>query len=168
MLSLIYMSAVGIGAAAAIRVGQGVGRGARSDVRLAGFAAILLAGAVALPFGLAMTVAPEKVALLFGLEGEALRLAAATIMVGGLVVVFDAMMGASLGALRGTGDVWVAFAIQVGAFWILAVPIAALLGLHLGLGAPGLLFGILTGVAVSFALLAWRFCIISRRGIRLA
>ena len=123
------------------------------DVRLAGAAGILLAGAIALPFGLVMTIAPEQVARLFGLEGEALRITAATIVVGGLVVVLDAMMGASLGALRGAGDVWVAFAIQVGAFWILAVPVAALLGLTFGLGAPGLLFGILTGVAVSFALL---------------
>ena len=167
LLSLVYMSAVGIGAAASIRVGQGVGRGSMQDVRLAGFAAILLAGAVALPFGLVMTTAPETVARLFGLEGEALRLTAATMVVGGLVVVFDAMMGATLGALRGTGDVWVSFAIQVGAFWILAVPVAALLGLTFGLGAPGLLFGILTGVAVSFALLAWRFNVVSRRTLRL-
>jgi MATE family multidrug resistance protein len=75
------------------------------------------------------------------------------------------MMGASLGALRGAGDVWTAFAIQSGAFWISAVPLSAWLGIRMGLGAPGLIYGILSGVAISFVLLAWRFSIISRRSI---
>jgi MATE family multidrug resistance protein len=76
------------------------------------------------------------------------------------------MMGGSLGALRGAGDVWVAFAIQVGAFWIVAVPVAALLGIHAGFGAPGLIYGILAGVGLSFVLLALRFQIISGRAVR--
>ena len=166
LLSLLYMSAVGIGAATAIRVGHAVGRGSSADLRLAGLSGILLAGAVALPFALILGFAPAAVAALFGLEGDALLLTKATIAVAGLVVVFDAMMGASLGALRGAGDVWTSFAIQAGAFWLSAVPLAAFLGLHLGLGAPGLVYGILSGVTISFVLLAWRFSVISRRAVR--
>jgi MATE family multidrug resistance protein len=166
LLSLIYMSAVGIGNATAIRVGQAVGRGSSAELRLAGRSGIVLAGAMTIPFALAMLLTPELVARLFGLEDDALRLTAATIGVGGLVVTLDAMMGGSLGALRGAGDVWVAFAIQVGAFWIVAVPVAALLGIHAGFGAPGLIYGILAGVGLSFVLLALRFQVISGRAVR--
>lgn len=165
LLSLLYMSAVGIGGATAIRVGNAVGRGSVADLRRAGWTGIGLAGLVSLPFALLLTLAPEAVARLFGMEGEALRLTAATIRIAGLVVVFDALMGASLGALRGAGDVWVAFAIQAGAFWLIAVPLAAWLGLAAGLGAPGLIWGIFAGVTVSFALLAVRFRAISRRAV---
>jgi MATE family multidrug resistance protein len=165
LLSLIYMSAVGIGGAAAIRVGNAVGRGSAADLQLAGWSGIGLAGLAALPFAAVMLVAPEWVAALFGMEGEALRLTAATIRVAGLVVTLDALMGGSLGALRGAGDVWASFAIQSGAFWIAAVPIAAALGIGADLGAPGLIYGILAGVTLSFALLAWRFHAVTRRAI---
>jgi MATE family multidrug resistance protein len=165
LLSFVYMTAVGIGGATAIRVGQAVGRRDMTELRLAGWSGIVLAGAVAFPFGVVMTLAPAAVARLFGLEGTALTLTASTIAVGGLVVTLDALMGGSLGALRGAGDVWVAFAIQTGAFWAVAVPLAALLGIGLGIGAPGLIGGILAGVSVSFLLLSWRFRTIARRGV---
>jgi MATE family multidrug resistance protein len=54
LLSLIYMSAVGIGGATAIRVGNAVGRGSAADLRLAGWSGIALAGAAALPFAAIM------------------------------------------------------------------------------------------------------------------
>ncbi len=165
LLSLIYMVAVGIGGATAIRVGNAVGRRSAADLRLAGWSGILLAGAASLPFALVMVLAPDTVAELFGQGGAALALTAATIAAAGLVVPFDAMMGASLGALRGSGDVWTSFAIQAGAFWVIAVPLAAVLGISLGLGAPGLIYGVLAGVTVSFALLALRFRAVSTRGV---
>jgi MATE family multidrug resistance protein len=164
-MSLIYMSAVGSAArrpsvwatpwvAAILRIFAGrVGSG------------ICLAGIAALPFALLLLFAPESVAALFGLDGEARRLTAATIQVAGLVVVIDALMGGNLGALRGASDVWLPFAIQSGAFWIVAVPLAAALGIGAGFGAPGLIYGILAGVTVSFALLALRFRAVARRAI---
>jgi len=165
LLSLIYMNAVGIGGAAAIRVGNAVGRGSTEDVRLAGWSGVVLAGLTALPFALLLRFAPDSVADIFGLTGPALTVASATIAAAGAVVVLDAMMGANLGALRGAGDVWTSFAIQSGAFWLAAVPLAAFLGVRLGLGAPGLIYGILSGVTISFALLALRFRAVSRRAV---
>jgi MATE family multidrug resistance protein len=168
LLSLIYMVAVGIGGATAIRVGNAVGRGSRADLRIAGWSGVILAGAASLPFGLVLFLAPGAVAALFGQSGTSMALTAATIAVAGLVVPFDAMMGASLGALRGAADVWMAFAIQAAAFWIVAVPLAGLLGIRWELGAPGLIFGVLAGVTISFALLALRFWAIAKRAVRRA
>jgi MATE family multidrug resistance protein len=106
------------------------------------------------------------VAGLYGLEGTALAVTAGTAVIAGAVLVFDGMMGASLGALRGAGDVWAPLLIQAGVFWLVSVPLAALLGLRLGFGAQGLMLGILAGVALSLAALAARFRIVSRRPSR--
>jgi MATE family multidrug resistance protein len=162
---LIYMVAVGIAGATAIRVGHAFGRRAFGDVRLAGWSGILVAGTLAFPFALMFRVAPESVAGLYGLSGPALAIAGATVAIAGYVLVFDAMMAGTLGALRGTGDVWMSFAIQTGAFWIVAVPLAAVLGLRLQAGAPGLIWGILGGVLISFALLGLRFWRVSSRAV---
>jgi multidrug resistance protein, MATE family len=166
LVQLAYMIAVGVAGAAAIRVGNAVGRGSPADMRLAGWSAIGLAGCLAAPIGVLLFAAPELVARMYGLEGAALAVTAATLTVAGLVVVFDGMMGANLGALRGVGDVWMPFAVQAVAFWAGAVPLAALVGISLGFGAPGLLVGILAGVIASFVALALRFRFVSRRPLR--
>ena len=51
-------------------------------------------------------------------------------------------------------------------FWLVSVPLAALLGLRLGLGAQGLMLGVLAGVVLSLAALAARFRTVSRRPLR--
>jgi multidrug resistance protein, MATE family len=166
LVQLAYMIAVGVAGAAAIRVGNAVGRGSAVDMRRAGWAAIGLAGCLAAPIAALLLGAPELAARLYGLEGAALAVTASTLAVAGLVVVFDGMMGASLGALRGMGDVWAPFAVQAVAFWAGAVPLAAFTGIALAFGAPGLMVGILAGVVASFAALALRFGNVSRRPLR--
>ncbi|HEX2255429.1 MAG TPA: MATE family efflux transporter [Afifellaceae bacterium] len=168
IVQLAYMVAVGVAGAAAIRVGNAVGRNSPADMRRAGWSAIGLAGCLAATISALLLTAPELVARLYGLEGAALAVTAATLAVAGLVVVFDGMMGASLGALRGVGDVWVPFAVQAVAFWAGAVPLAAFTGIGLSLGAPGLMLGILAGVVTSFAALALRFRNVSQRPLRRA
>lgn len=166
LVQLAYMVAVGVAGAAAIRVGNSVGRGSAADMARAGWAAIGLAGCLAAPIAAALLATPEPVARLYGLEGAALAVTAATLTVAGLVVIFDGMMGASLGALRGVGDVWAPFAVQAVAFWAGAVPLAAFAGIGLACGAPGLMAGILAGVVVSFLALALRFRWVARRPLR--
>jgi MATE family multidrug resistance protein len=165
LVSFVYMIAVGVSAATAIRVGNAVGRNRPDDVRAAGWSGIILAGILAAPFALLFTLRPELVASIYGLEGTALKVTAATIAAGGLVIVFDGMMGANLGALRGIGDVWVPLVLQIVAFWVCAVPVSSLFAIHYGVGAPGLWYGILCGVSLSILFLSLRFRIVSRRTI---
>jgi MATE family multidrug resistance protein len=165
LVSFVYMIAIGVSAATSIRVGNAVGRNRAADVRLAGWSGIILAGLLATPFAFLFILRPELVVSIYGLEGAALQVTAATIAAGGLILVFDAMMGAGLGALRGVGDVWVPLALQIVAFWIVAVPLSALFSIRYGIGAPGLWYGILCGVGLSILLLALRFRTVSNRTI---
>ncbi|HSM40157.1 MAG TPA: MATE family efflux transporter [Afifellaceae bacterium] len=165
LVSFVYMIAIGVSAATAIRVGNAVGRNLPDDVRFAGWSGIILAGCLAAPLALLFVLRPELVASIYGLEGAALKITAATIAAGGLVLVFDGMMGASLGALRGVGDVWVPLGLQIVAFWVVAVPLSALFAIGHGIGAPGLWYGILCGVGLSIVFMAARFRTVSRRTI---
>jgi MATE family multidrug resistance protein len=44
-------------------------------------------------------------------------------------------------------------------------PLALFLAFHLGLGAPGLWWGLLVGLALVAGLLLWRFLVISKRSV---
>jgi MATE family multidrug resistance protein len=75
------------------------------------------------------------------------------------------VQGVAAGALRGSGDVRFPFVANAGAHWLVGFPLALLLGFRMGLGAPGLWWGLLAGLAVVAALLLWRFLVISKRSI---
>lgn len=162
MMSLIYMNAVGLGAAASIRVGAAKGRGAWVDLRRAGFSAIWTAGAVSGVCGLVLLAVHVPLAGLMIDEPVAAAVARDTLFIAAFLVAFDTMMGTAMGALRGVGDVWMPLWMQSAAFWFVSVPVALLVGVHLGYGAEGLYFGIGAGIFTSFALLAPRFARVSR------
>lgn len=165
VVSFVYMIAIGVSSATAIRVGNAVGRRLPHDVRQAGWSGIILAGLLAAPFCVLFLTNPGLVARVYGLDGQALALTMATISAGGLILIFDGMMGASLGALRGVGDVWVPLGIQITAFWIGAIPLSAVFSIHLEYGAPGLWYGILCGVSLSVLFLGLRFRFVANRSI---
>ncbi len=76
--------------------------------------------------------------------------------------IFDGIQGVAGGALRGAGDVRFAFAANVGAHWFVGFPLALILGFRARLGAPGLWWGLLAGLALVAALLLWRFFAIAK------
>ena len=93
----------------------------------------------------------------------AAAIARQTLLMAGLLVAFDTMMGTAMGALRGLSDVWMPLWMQSAAFWFVSVPLALFLGLHLGFGAAGLYWGLGAGILTSFALLAPRFARVTKR-----
>lgn len=161
-MSLVYMNAVGIGGAASIRVGNAVGRRSPADLERAGWSAIGLGGLFSGLCGVVMVMIPEALAHSVVDDPAAVAVATQTLTIAGYLVGFDAMMGVSMGALRGLGDVWMPLFLQAAAFWFIAVPMAWLFGFHLNFGAVGLFVGIGTGILASNALLLPRFSSASR------
>lgn len=164
-IQIIYMVAVGLAAATSIRVGRAVGRGDLAAVRLAGWAGLALVALIMLAPALVFALAPQGAAAFFVGDPAVLAIARVTLLVTSLLVVFDGLMGVAMGALRGTGDVWVPLALHGAVFWLIAVPFAFALSFGLGLGAAGLTFGLLAGVALSSLVLALRFYAVTRRAI---
>jgi len=168
IIQLIYMFAIGTGAATAVRVGAGVGQGDPGAVRLAGWTGAAVVALAMTPFCLVMLIAPEWIASIFVDPGVVATIAAATIFATGCMMVIDGVMAVVLGALRGAGDVWIPLVLHIAAFWLGGVPAAYLFAFPLGLGTPGLVFGIMVGVVLSVACLGTRFVWISTRAIRRA
>ena len=166
VLALVYMNAVGLGGAATIRVGNALGRRFAVDLRRAGWTAIGLGGLFSGLLGLVMIAIPETIARAIVDDPEVAALAAKTIRFCGFITAFDSMMGVSMGALRGMGDVWMPLWMQSAAFWFVGVPVSWFAATVWGFGAIGLFMGIAAGIAASLLLLMPRFARESRALVR--
>jgi len=168
LVVMVFMSAIGFGGAAAIRVGAAVGRGAPADVRRAGFAAIGLGVLAAVPFSVLFALFPKAMVGLVTDDATVVPAAAATLAFAAPFLAFDAANGVTAGALRGIGAVWLPLAVQVAAFWLVAVPLAWWLGVASGGGPLGLFIGIAAGMVVSAIALVACFLVVSGRPPRRA
>jgi len=70
------------------------------------------------------------------------------------------------GALRGAGDLRFALLSNLGAHWLVGFPLALILAFPMKLGAIGLWWGLLFGLAVVSVLLFWRFVTVSASHVR--
>jgi len=79
--------------------------------------------------------------------------------------ISDGIQAVGAGVLRGAGDTRFAFLANLFGHYLVGLPVAILLGLHLGLGVIGLWWGLCAGLtAVAVALLT-RFLRLSAREI---
>jgi multidrug resistance protein, MATE family len=62
----------------------------------------------------------------------------------------------AIGILRGIGDTRAPVAINVLGFWLIGLPVSLLLAFPLGLGPPGLWWGLVIGLAVVAVVLLLR------------
>ena len=165
-MALIYMLAIGLATATAVRVGNAVGRLDRPGLTKAGW--------VGLGIGIVLMLALMPV--LYGSSGAIVAIytsdpAVAAIAVPGLVIaawilVVDASQGVLTGALRGAADIWAALIIQLVSFWVICIPLCYVFGHVLGYGVHGLLWGLFAGLAVASLLLIGRFKVLSHRAVR--
>jgi len=156
-VSLIFMVPLGLGAAAAVRAGQAVGRRDGPGVRRAGVVAIGT-GAVWSLFGMAILLLfPRPIAAGFGLTGEAFDLAVALLGMAVLFQLVDNIQIVANGVLRGLADTRAAFLLVLAGHGLLAIPVA-------WFGGPGhfgepraIWLGLTLGLTANSITLAVRF-----------
>ena len=102
---------------------------------------------------------------LFTTDAEVIAIGARLLQIASLFALFDGIQAVASGALRGAGDVRFPFLANVGAHWLVGLPIALGLGFGLGWGAVGLWWGLTAGLVSVSVLLTSRFFYIVRRGI---
>ncbi|SLN22022.1 MATE family efflux transporter [Oceanibacterium hippocampi] len=166
LLSLAFMAAVGTGAATGIRVGNAVGRRDPRGMAIAGWAGLFLNGIVTLLLSVVFLTLPDRLAGFYSADPALLAVAVPAVFLCAFVLIPDGAQGVLIGALRGAGDVWVPLVMQVTAFWLLTVPIAAYMCFVVESGARGLVMSILPGVIVATLLGALRFHYVTKRGGR--
>ena len=157
-VSFTYMVPLGISSAAAVRVGQALGRKDRAGAGDAGGTAILLGGAFMSCASLALLIFPRWIARLFTPDEVVIRSTVGLLAAGAAFQLFDGIQTVATGALRGVGDTRTPMFCHFLAYWVIGLPLGAWLCFRRGWGAAGLWSGlslalILIGVVLWFV---WR------------
>ncbi len=144
--SFSFMVPLGIGTAAATRVGNLIGQGRADQARQAAWTAIAMGAGVMAVSGLSFVVLRHQLGRVFTSEPEVLALVATAIPVAAAFQVFDGVQVTAAGALRGAGRTFVAAMAFIVGFYAIALPVGWLLSRTIGLA--GLWWGLCLGLAV--------------------
>ena len=154
--SLTFMVPLGVGAAAAVRVGHAAGAGDADAARESARAALVCGVGFMVCTAVAFLLVPAAIAGQYTHDAPVVALAATLIPVAGVFQVFDGIQAVSAGVLRGLGDTRAPFVINLAGFWLAGFPVSVALGFWTPLGAVGLWWGFVAGLGVVAALLLLR------------
>ena len=152
-----FMVPLGVSSAAAVRVGQNLGRGDLHSARRAGWAGILIGVAFMTCSGLIFVSIPELIARGFSADPEVIRIGASLLIVAAAFQMFDGLQVVATGALRGAGDTRTPMIANFVAYWLIGLPLGCFLAFYLRWGALGIWIGLCIGLmTIGVALLlAW-------------
>jgi MATE family multidrug resistance protein len=156
--ALTFMVPLGISAAAAVRVGQQLGRKDPAGARRAGWSAIMLGAAFMSCSGLVFVSFPTLIARLFSPDPIVIQTGAKLLLVAAAFQLFDGLQTVATGALRGAGDTKTPMLANFVAYWLIGLPAGYILCFRFGWGALGIWFGLCGGLMIigSALLLAWQ------------
>jgi MATE family multidrug resistance protein len=153
LASVTFMVPLGISAAAAVLVGQAVGRRDPDGASRAAYASLVVAVGFMATTALVFLLLPGPLARLYSASPEVIAVAATLIPLAGVFQVFDGIQVTSIGILRGLGDTRAPMITAILGFWILGLPASLWLGFGLGLGPAGLWWGLVIGLVAVAAFL---------------
>ena len=157
-VAFTYMVPLGISSAAAVRVGQAIGRKDPLGAGHAGDTAIILGAAFMALCSIGLLVFPRAIARIYTPDENVIRTTILLLAAGAAFQLFDGLQTVATGALRGAGNTRTPMVCHFIAYWIVGLPLGAWLCFSRGWGAFGLWAGlslalILIGIVL---LLAWR------------
>ncbi len=157
-VSLTFMVPLGISSAAAVRVGQALGRKDPIGARDSGSTAIALGAIFMACCGVALIMFPRWIARMYTPDENVIAATVGLLAAGAAFQLFDGIQTVATGALRGAGDTRTPMLCHFLAYWVIGLPLGAWLCFRRGLGAIGLWIGlslalILIGIVL---LLVWR------------
>lgn len=154
--SLSYMVPLGISSAAAVRVGQAIGRDDPAGAGRAGWTSIAIGGAFMACAGLIFVLIPHLIVRVFSPDPQVMRIGVKLLYVAAAFQLFDGLQTVATGALRGAGETRIPMFSSFLAYWAIGLPLAYYLGFVRHLGAVGLWEGLalslfLIGMSLVFA-----------------
>lgn len=153
-----FMVPLGLSSAAAVRVGQQLGRRDIAGARRAGWSAILLGLAFMTCSGVLFVSAPRLIARLFTPDPAVIAMGARLLLVASAFQLFDGLQTVATGALRGAGNTRTPMIANFIAYWLIGLPAGYFLCFRMHWGALGIWIGLCAGLMMigSALLLAWR------------
>jgi MATE family multidrug resistance protein len=158
VISTTYMVPLGIGSAAAVRVGQAIGRKDPRGAAASGWSALSIGALFMTAAGIALWTVPSWIVGVITSDAAVVAAGVALLRIAAFFELFDGLQTVATGALRGLGDTRSPMLVHLAGYWAVGLPVAWLLCFHFRWGAPGIWAGlcaaiILIGVAL---LLAWK------------
>jgi MATE family multidrug resistance protein len=144
--SFTFMVPFAISAAAAVRVGQAIGRKAPAEAASAGWAGILLGAGCMAIFSAILLLIPHLIASAFTTDSAVIAATIPLLFVAALFQFFDGLQITATGALRGAGNTHAGLIVQIVGYWIVGLPVGYLLAFRLHHGAVGLWLGLCAGL----------------------
>jgi len=141
-VSFTYMVPLGISAAAAVRVGQGLGRQDAAAASRAGWTAMLLGTGFMGCMAISFFLFPGAIVRVYTSDLALIPPTTALLFVAAFFQLFDGMQTVATGALRGAGDTRTAMLCHLFFYWVVGLPLGAYLCFHQRWGAPGLWTGL--------------------------
>jgi len=165
LAALTFMVPLGVASAAAVRVGQAIGRRDPRGAASAGWTAITIGVGFMSSAAIVFLVMPRGLIRLFTHDAAVLETGVSLLFVAAVFQLFDGLQGVTTGALRGLGDTRTAMLWNLAGHWIVGLPLGYLLCFRWGLGVVGLWWGLSVGLIICGValILVWM-----REGTRLA
>ncbi len=145
-VSMTFMMPLGISSAAAVRVGQAIGRGDPVGAARSGWTALAFGAIVMSIAALTLLSIPHMIARWFTPEPALIAAGVVLLRVAAFFQLFDGLQVVGTGALRGAGDTRTPMLCHFAGYWGIGLPVGAILCFHYGLGAPGLWIGLSIGL----------------------
>ena len=141
-----------IGLAASIRVGQLVGEHRPTDARRSSQSSFILSSSTQVVLIAILLPCKDILGDLFSSDEDVSALVADLIPISCIFMMGDAIQATTGGVLRGLGRQKLVFRLNMLGFWVLGVPLGAILTFAVGLGVFGLWWGMVIGIYLSAAL----------------
>ncbi|MFW5878782.1 MAG: MATE family efflux transporter [Myxococcota bacterium] len=156
-VSFAFMVPLGLGVAANVRVGHAVGRRDPEGAMRAGKVAMGLGMAVMLLPSIVFIAFPELLTRAFSAEPHVVAGTVALMRIAVAFQLADGLQAVAAGSLRGAAETRAPFVANLVSHWLIGLPLGAWLAFSVGLGVPGLWWGLTLALLLVAASLAHCF-----------
>ncbi len=160
------MTVSGLGAAAAIRVGNQLGKRDYRTMKKAALTLIAMGTALMLIFSLVFIIGRDWLPLLYNDDPGMVSIASGLLIVAALFQISDGVQVISLGALRGMKDVKIPTMITFFAYWVVSLPLGYILAFVYDFGAEGIWFSLFLGLTIAGIWVFLRFIRLANKHIQ--
>lgn len=157
LASFTYMFASGISSASTIRVSHFAAQGNKTELKKAGNIAVLLVLVCMGFFAIIFTAFNHWLPAFFTKDEAILDLTADLLLIAAVFQLFDGLQVTSIGMLRGMEDVKFPTYVTLIGYWILALPLAYVLGFICKMEVIGIWWALTFSLVFVGIILYWRF-----------
>ena len=160
--STMFMVPLAFAGATTAQVGQMLGSGNAAHARLAGFTGVGMSAAFMALSAVVLLVLRDQIIVLYTDDPVVTGIALSLLLVAAIFQVADGVQIAAAAALRAYKDTRWPMAINLFAFWCVALPLAYLAAIRYQLPANQIWVAFIAGLVIAAVLLTWRFHRLSR------